>query len=330
MKKYGTHITGLILLALLALFVNEYRKKTTLNRREINFAIEDFNRIDEVIISDEERRVGLNRNNGYWLLNSRYEVREEAVEMLLQTFGRLRVSSPAPLSVRDQIMERLSDESIRIDIGMGRRTRTYFVYSGGNDSPTYMLRQGSSRPYMIEVIGFSGNAASLFVTDEGYWRTNLLFNYRLDEIAEVTVYHGEDEDDSFILRQSADRDFSLYSYPGDEGLEGINDSLAIRYLANFFYTPYERFANRNETMLMDSLFQARPDHMVRVTHRDGTDTEVFFHKIITENENGSNHSGFDLFRLYALINDRSEMVVVPYHSVDLILRSASYFYSKQR
>jgi len=330
MKRYRLHITGFILLAVIAVILHEYRNGTTLNRRETDFAITDYDRIDEVRISGDEGMVVLTKENGHWLLNSRYEAREKAVGMLLQTFGRLRVSSPAPLSVHDEIMEKLREGSVLIDIGMGRRSRTYFVYSEGDQSPTYMLREGSSRPYRMEVLGYGGNVASLFVPDVDYWRTNILFNYRLNDIAEVLVHHRDNEEGSFILRQSPDREYSLYNYPGGELQEGISDSLAVRYLANFFYTPFERMANQDEIVLIDSLLNAGYDNLVRVTGHDGTVSEVLFHKIVSKDGDSDNSVQFDLFRLHALINDKSDMIVVPYHSVDLLLRSSSYFYPQQR
>ncbi len=329
MQKYRLHITGFILLAIVALILHKYRSGTTLNRRETDFAITDYERIDKVKISSDEDMVVLEKEDGHWLINSRFEAREKAVELLLQTFGRLRVSGPAPLYMQDRIMEKIRQEPVIIEIVKGRRSRTYYVYSEGGNSPTYMLRKGSSRPYSIEVLGFGGNAASLFVPDEGYWRTDVLFNLRLNDIAEVFVHHREEEEGSFILRQSPDGEFTLYSYPGGELQEGISDSLAVRYLANFFYVPFERMANREERLLLDSLLNANYDHLVRVTDRDGAVSEALFHKIVTNAGENTNSVKFDLFRLHALINEKSDMIVVPYHHVDLLLRSASYFYSRQ-
>ncbi len=326
MKRYRLHITGFILLAMVAVILHQYRSGTTLSRRETDFAITGYDRIDEIRISGDEGMVVLTKENGHWLIDSRFEARENAVEMLLQTFSRLRVSSPAPLSVQDEIMEKLRDESVLIEISMGRRSRAYYVYSEGLHSPTYMLREGSSRPYRMEVVGYGGNVASLFVPDADYWRTNILFNYRLNDIAEVLVHHRDNEEGSFILRQSPDREYSLFNYPVIKLQEGISDSLAVRYLANFFYTPFERMANRNEGMLIDSLLSAGYDHLVRVTGHDGSVSEVLFHKIVSKDGESDNSVQFDLFRLHALINDGSDMIIIPYHYVDLLLRTSSYFY----
>jgi len=329
-KKYGIHITVIVLLALLALFLNQYKRGTTLGRRETNFAVASQEKIDEITICDNDGTVILTRENGYWTLNSRHEVREKGVEMLLQTLGRLRAAGPAPLSAGGELDEKFGKESTRIDIRTGRRVRTFLVYSEGRQSPTYILRQGSGRAFVAEVVGFSGHVASLFVTDENYWRTNILFNYQINDIAEILVCHKDSGEDSFILRQSPDREFSLYSYPEGVQRESPNDSLVIRYLANYFLVPFERYAEQGERKLIDSLVNAEPDHLIKVTGNDGSDTEVLFHKIIRGVQGGGSSPEFDLFRLHALIDNRSEMIVVPWHSVDLLLRSASYFYPENR
>ncbi|MFO7923726.1 MAG: hypothetical protein R6U58_08555 [Bacteroidales bacterium] len=329
MKKYGFHITGMIVLALLAIFLHEYRKGTSLDRRETAFSIDDYESIEQISISDRDEKVTLKKMDGVWILNSRFEARKNAVDMLLKTFGRLRVSSPVSLDLHEEITEKLLTSPVRVDINLGRRSKTYFVYSAGASSPTYMIMKGSSQPYIIEVLGFSGNVASLFVSDESFWRSNILFNYTIDEIAEVFVYHRENEEESFTLRQSPGQDFSLHSYPGGKKYEVINDSISIRYLSGFFYTPYERVADHSERMLIDSLAGSCSDHIIKVVLRDGSFSEVFFHKIRTDEGRREDNRQFDPFRLHALIDDKSEMVIVPYHSVDLLLRPFSYFPGRQ-
>ncbi len=326
MKKYITQIIVLILLALLAFSLHQYRRGTTLGRKEMAFAITGLERVSEIIISGDEGKINLKRENGKWILNSRYEAREKAVEMLLQTLARLRVSRPTPISALEEVNDKFYDESFRVDVVSGRRSKIFYVYSDGPESPTYMLKHGASQPFIIEVLGYSGHVASLFVSDETYWRKNVLFNYSLNEIAEVTVYKKDNEEGSFMLRQLPDKQLCLYKYPGIKKLEEINDSLAIRFLANFFYIRFERFANTDERMLIDSLVKADPDYMIRVAGHNESISEVFFHKIIMENSSGADSMQHDLFRLHALFNDRSDMVIVPYHSVDLILRTSSYFY----
>ncbi len=327
MKAYRFHIIVFIILGLLAIFLNKYRRETTFKRREISFAVTQPEKISEIIISGGDGKVNLHREKGDWVVNSRYEARGRAVEMMLQTLSRLRVSSPAPISVHEEVLNKLRTESVRVDLRIGRQSRTYFVYSPCPLSPTYMLIQGSSQAFVIDVMGFSGNVASLFVSDEAYWRTNILFNYHMDEIAEVLVRHKDAINGCFILRQLPGNDFSLYSYPGAERMEEINDSLAIRFLANFYFIPFERFANPDERILMDSLKNSEPDYYIKVTDRSGGFSEIFLHKIIKEDDTGSENTNFDIFRLHGMINERSEMVILTYHSVDLILRTSDYFYS---
>jgi hypothetical protein len=324
MKKHRLRIVILILLALLAVFLNEYRGRTALGRRGLTIAVTRPEKVSGIIITDDRQQVVLRKENGTWMVND-HQAREKAVEMLMQTLGRLRVSNPAPIAIQEELNEKLSNESVRIDIRRGRRSTTYFIHSAGGQEPTWILVQGSSRIYNTEVTGFSGNVASLFVPDESYWRDNLLFNYNAAEIAEVIVNHADNNDGSFVLRQSPERNFSLYGYPQRGQAENINDSLAIRYMANFFYTPYERLANAKELRLSDSLRGSEPDYLIKVTSRDGTSSEVRFHKIITGKNQQDDSLEFDVFRLHAIINDGNDMVIVPWHSVDLLLRRGSYF-----
>jgi hypothetical protein len=326
MKNYATHFIFFILLALVTLFLYQVRRSTTLDGRQMDFAITRPGSVSEIIISGSGGEVKLQKSeSGQWVLNSRYEAREKAVNMLLQTLVRLRVTAPAPMSVAGELMNKFEDEGTRIEFKRGRRTITYMVHSDDNQSPTYMIKQGSNQAFAVEVIGFSGHTASLFISDEAYWRPNVLFNFHVNEIAEVIVRHKDPDEGSFRLTRSPQMEFELYSFPANIPLEPINDSLAIRFLSSFFYAPYERFTGTVENGMIDSLSAIQPDHVINVKNHQGAEVEVSLFKIIV-NSRSPEQAEYDPFRLHALINDKTEVVTVPYQSVDLLLRSTSYFY----
>jgi hypothetical protein len=326
MKNYITHFIFFILLALVTLFLYQIRRSTTLDGRQMDFAITRPGSVSEITISGSDGEVNLEKTeSGQWLLNSQYEAREKAVDILLQTLVRLRVTSPVPLSVAGELMNKFEVEGTRIDFKTGRRNISYLVHSDGTESPTYMIKQGSDQAFVVEVIGFSGHTASLFISDEAYWRPNVLFNFHVNEIAEVVIQHKDPDEESFRLTRSAQMEFELYSFPSNTQMENINDSLAIRYLSNFFYTPYERSAGSSEKSMIDSLSAVQPDHIIRAANYQGDEVEVSLFKIVVGDLSGE-QTEYDPFRLNALINDKTEVVSVPYQSVDLLLRSASYFY----
>jgi hypothetical protein len=322
MFKYRFYILGFVLLGIVAVFLHKCRTGNSFGSREASFAVENYDQINMISITSHDSQISLQRKNGYWLLDSGHDARENAVEMLLRTFGRLRVNSPVPNSLLEKVNHKLQSEAIRIDIKIGRKSRRYYVWSEGPGHPAYMLRHGSSNPYVVEVLGYSGNVAGLFVAEEGYWRTNILFNYRPDEIEEVLVQYRDNEEDSFILRQSPAGEFTIKNHADGDNVMRIEDSLAIRYLANFIYVPYERMAGREERMMIDSLLIAGYDYHISVGAREGNATEVWLYRILL---NGDGDQVFDLFRLYALINEGEELVIIPYHEVDLLLRRYSYF-----
>ncbi len=316
MNRYGLYITVVVFFTLLAFFLYYHREKVIRHDTPLSF---NTGRITGVTITSGESTVILNKGKDGWIVEPGFPARERAVDMLFQTLERLRYGSPASLSERDRLKEKLLNESVHISVNEGRRTKNFFLYSEGEGEPAYILARERDQPFRAEVTGFSGNPASLFVYDENYWMRNVLLNFTIPEIAQVKVIHADDTG-SFLLKQSPENGFALYRYPENEP-EMLNDSLAIRYLSGFFYIPFERFANARELMLLDSLAGSKPDFFLQVTGHNGEATGVSLHKI----RNGSNHS-FDLFRLHALINDNNDMIIIPWHSVDLLLRPRSYFH----
>jgi hypothetical protein len=112
-----------------------------------------------------------------------------------------------------------------------------------------------------------------FITDEAYWRPNVLFNFHINEIAEVVVHHKDPDEESFRLTRSPQMEFDLYSFP-ETFRSKINDSLAIRFLSSFFYTPYERYSGTAENVMIDSLSTIQPDHIINVKNHQGVEVEV--------------------------------------------------------
>jgi hypothetical protein len=325
MRKYRVPLLLLLFIAASLVIINHYKGGTTFGRRVTAFAINDPERVREIIISGSDSQVKLTKENGLWLVNSGNEARQKAVELILQTLQRLRVSGSLPVADRERILERLEDSSVRVDVKQGRRYKTFFLYSEGTEYPTYMMLKGAGQAFRVEILGFSGHVASLFISEDGYWRPNILFNHKPDEIAEVVVGYRDRQKGSFALRQSRDGEFNLFAFPEMVMPEPLNDSMAIRYITNFFYVPFERFANEEERALMDSLQRSEADYWIRITGFNGEESEVSFHRILNKQTDDRGKEVYDHFRLHALINSRSEMVVVPYHSVDLLLRSKSYF-----
>jgi hypothetical protein len=330
MKRYTLQVTVLVILVLLAVFLHEYRERSTPGHKRITNSLARSAKADKIIITGNGSQVILRNTNGEWFLNSGNETREKAVEMLLQSLERLRINGPAPISRKEELLEKLSGESVRIDITEGRRSRTYFIYSAGSFEPAYIKLAGRNRIFETEVLGFNGHIPSLFVTDEGYWKSNILFSYNPSEIAEIMVIHAGRHGDSFVLKQSPRNHFSLHLFPEDFHSGEFSDSLAVRYLANFFYVPYERPANSMERLLADSLVSAVPDYLIRVTPNDGRVSEARFYKIISAETGADGSLQHDVFRLHAMINDGNDMIVVAWHSVDLLLRPSSYFYPYPR
>jgi hypothetical protein len=324
-NKYRFHLVVLVIIAVFLGIINELKNGSTFGRRNTAFAIDDPDRVNEIVISATDNQVRLTKEDGKWFVNSGKEARVKSVDLMLQTLQRLRVSGPLPLNDRERILERINDSSVRVDVKRGRRYKSFYVYSEGIHYPTFMMLKGSRQAFRVEVLGFSGHVASLFIPEDVFWRPNILFNHKPDNIAEVVVRYRDAQKGSFTLRQSEEKEFTLFTFPEKVIPCPVNDSMAIRYLTNFFFVPFERFADERERFLTDSLQRSEADYWIRITEFNGEVSEVLFHRILSKQTDDSGNEMFDHFRLHALINNRSEMVVVPYHSVDLLLRTYSYF-----
>ncbi len=347
MKKNTLFILILVVLALIAsyfLFNNQFN---TISSEDSDFAVQDTSNITRIFMADKKNKtLDLSRlNQSEWLINGRYPANPPAMQMLLKTLYNIDVVHPVSKSSYDVVIARLASSAIKVEIYQQvyrinlfdriklfpheKLTKVYYVGDATqNNLGTYMIKEGSDMPFVVNLPGFRGFVSSRYTLNEQDWRDHTIFAHRIPEIAEVQIDFHDDPAESYIVKNIGN---SLSLIPQKTGLPlPLYDTLKLYNMMNEFASiKYESLLNDLvDSVKKDSIINSKPFHTIRLIDNAGDTVEMTtFHKVSAYEtwDVEQDYYIWDRDRMYALINDGQDFVLVQFFVFDKILRPLSFF-----
>ncbi len=296
-----------------------------------DFAVEDTASVDKIFLADRNNSVLLEKINGVWMVNGKYNAREDFINVLLKTFHDIEVSAPVSKSKLDMVMKSLSVKGIKTQIYQnGDLTKTYYV--GGvtpNNTGTYMIMEGSELPFVTHIPGFSGYLTVRYLPDVKEWRERIIFNYDYKDIAKVTVDYPQNSSSGFVISSYGNNEFQLTNIDGTP-VEFDVDTLAIKtYLGSVKFLGFEAFISEDlQEHKLDSLLNEPMTGRFMIEDQQGNLNS--FRTYPRQNINNAfdddgNLYKWDIDRLYGIVHDDSEVVLLQYYTIDHILWDINRF-----
>lgn len=283
MKKNLRLLFILVILAVaagVAYYFND-SKETPMNQEFTEFAVADTASIDKIFIADFKNRTALltrNTEDPYWTINGEHRARYDAVKLLLETFSRIGVKSPVPVTARENVIKMISSTALKIEIFTnGEHAKTYYIGSCTPDHVgTYMVLETpdgdiSPDPFIMEMRGFTGCLRQRFFTDEEDWRFTGVFAYPELDFSKIEVIHHNEPERSFEIHFEGENEIKLFNrFTG--GYMPAFDTLAVKdYMLLYKKRHFESFNSHLSPEAEDSLLKTIPAYTLRVT---GNDNEV--------------------------------------------------------
>ena len=327
MKKTLVYILFIVVLASIAVYIYLQDRSNTLNPELTNFALQERERVDSVLIGQAGRKVKLHRQGDRWYVNESLYARENAVDQLFNLMEDIRVEAPAPQKNRDEIVDLFREPPLRVRVYQGKRLiRDYLVEdSEYKKGVTYMMVSGSGQPYLMDLPGYDGDLASLYESDAGYWRERTLFDYSGPDMRSVKVDYPGDTDRSFHLFYR-DEQFLLESLPEEQPVKPFSSNKAARYLSYFANVRFHSLLV-DQPGLLDSLRQATPYCSISIRDENGRDRQLFTYRKPSEGQKDAfgQDAPFDLNFLYGRYQDSKEILLIKYTEIDPLLKEIDYF-----
>jgi len=290
MKKNS--ILGIILVVLIiaagVVYFNTHTG-TLADKPLTEFAIEDTSQVSKVIITDHfGKSAVVERGPGQqlWKLNGKYQAREDAVNLMLKTFNRIRIRGNVSDSSRDNMMKLLATSSKRVEIYTGgdKPAKIWYVSIPTPDhTGTLMLLEipgigRSEEPYITHIEGFTGFLSTRFFTDEMEWRYTGIFEYPHLEVSKVCMINHLIPTDSWEVRFAGGNNLEL---SGCDATGNCNqkisrfDTVAVKnQLLLFKKVHVESFNTQLSKIQSDSLKAVQPAYTLSVTDNTGKTSTI--------------------------------------------------------
>jgi len=337
----------IIVLIIIALFLVLNRGTGTYKDNDKDFAIKDTASITKVFLADKKNNTVLLERIGAgdWLLNGTYKARKSGVRLLFATFKHLAPKYPVPKSGHNNVISQLASSSIKVEIyqqvyrielfGLQlfpheKLTKTYYVGGATQDNMgTFMLMEDADIAFVVHLLGFRGYVAPRYSTLEKDWRDHTVFKKKLAEIQQVIMEIPAEPENSFkIVKEN--RDLKLINFETNEVIPTFDTLRLLNYLTAFSDIRYEALLNDMPSQKKDSIINLIPKNILTVIDAEGDSTSITTYykpNVSRATDMEGNIYVHDLDRLYALVNDKKDFVLIQYYVFDKVLRPLSFFTS---
>ena len=306
--------------------------KSTLRKELRDFAIEDSSKINKIFMVDKaENQVLLERVNNKWMVNKKYFVRKDAIDILLKTMKRLDVKAPVSRSSMDNMITNLATASTKVEIytDSDKPEKTYYVGGPTQDHHgTFMIIENSSVPFIMYIPGFAGYLTTRYFIDENLWRDPIVFKHKFADIKSVKVEIPNHPEKSFVARNNGDNNFSLISE--DKEIENFDTVKLKMYLGRFKRVAYESIATAMDLHKRDSVLRSDAFSIISLEDSESNITTV---KTFLRpgdgrlDENGDEYK-YDIDRLYAKLETDTNLMVIQFFVFDPLFKELNYFMKK--
>lgn len=340
MKKQYIYLIllGGVLTALIYFLMKakEGDQNSTLKNRHSDFAIEDTNSIDKIIITDAngDKATLTKLGKDEWQLNGKYKARIDAIRIILKTVKLISVKSEVPLSAKKNILKTMMVTYKKVEYYSNEiLLKTWYVGGPTRDHyGTYMLLEHSDGgrdtvPFITEIKGFFGSLNTRYFTDVKEWRDKVIYQLNPDKIKSVELKNNEQPEYGFKIEVKGKNSFELWDAQNKK-VAGF-DTVSVRaYLLNYRKIAFEGF-NRgilNEKQ-EDSLRKSIPFAEFTVTDISGKSLKIKTYRkapLPDQVDLEGIAYPYDIERLYGIL-PTGEIIIMQYGTVDKIWRAILNF-----
>jgi hypothetical protein len=340
MKK-STIIVLTILIALAGLSIYIYKNKaktSTINKEASDFSFKDTASIDKIFLADKNnKQVLLEKKPEGWILDGKYPVRPDMIDLLLYTIRSVEVKSPVSKSGRTSVIKIMASKSTKIEIySKGEKVKQYYVGHATQDNTgTYMLLTNTEtdenyeEPFVTHIPGFEGFLSTRYLTEAIDWRDRLILNYNPPKIKQIKMEFHEIPDSSFVIDLFSMQRFGLKTKNGSIPFE--EDKLK-QYIAYFQNVNCEVVLDKKDP-LVDSLSKSAVPFatLTLIDRNNGSSVCEFFHKqsVPEKNEQYGKNYKYDPDKLFVRYNNGKDYGVAQFYVFGKILQTYQYFLPKK-
>jgi len=308
------------------------------NPAEAGFTTKDTAAIGRIyIVANDGDAILLDRTDSGWIVNKKYRALPSTLNLLLSTLVQQTALYPVTKAAYDIVVKNMATDGVKVELYGRDGRKMKVIYVGGaavNNTGTNMLMEGAHTPYVVQIAGQTGYLTPRYSVNLKDWRDRTVFNLPTEEIKTISVQYVDKPVNSFVLvnnnnNVTVEADTNLTRH-----LDPLNERKAHLYMKYFTNVNCEGFLNGISDM--DSTLKVAHKHSaIEITGIHGQRQHVDIYwmglnkrsKNITESDPDV-PDDYDADRLYAVINDCKDTVMIQQFAFKKIFRKAFEFYQK--
>ncbi len=329
------------ILAILAFSIYYFLFNTQGNQfgdSEAGFTVRDTAAIGRLyLVANDGEGVLVERTDSGWMVNKQYRALPSTLNLLLQTLHDQAPLYPVTKNAYDNVVKNLSSDAVKIEVygRDGKKMRVFYV--GGpalNNTGTNMMMEGAHTPYVVQVTGFNGYLTPRYPHQLKDWRDRNIFNIPAEEIKSVSLKYAGKPVNSFVIN----RENGSYTVTGDtditKHLSELNKRRVDVYMKYFTGINCEGYLNGlsdMDTTIKTAPLQSTID--IEGMHGQHQHVDIYWMAINRRSKNlvTSNPDvpdDYDVDRLYAVINNYKDTVMIQRFVFKKIFRKSYEFFMK--
>lgn len=293
MKKIVILIVSLIVVGGLGYYAykllsNKGKSDTEL----IEFAVEDIESVDKVIITDKFSQVIelIKSDNGTWLDEEGNCLVQENMTYILEAIKSIEFKGYVPKNSLKRYTNMMSTQHIKVEIFQnGSWSKTWYIGPAAQDHLGQIMlldskEQGKSDfPVVMKIKGHHGIIDARFFTDKRQWACTNIFSLDPSKISKVNVDFKEIPAKSFSVEKKG---MNLNVYQQGKLLADVDTASIFRYLLGFKKVHFNAANYELNDKQIDSLKRTTPFAILSVTETNNKTTRLkcyrSFYKVETE------------------------------------------------
>ncbi len=346
MKNNRITIILVGVLSIIAIILIFQNRKGTLDRKMSEFAISDTATITRIFMADmKNNKVLLEKTSpGIWSVNNNFKANSFGVDLLLKTINNLAVKAPVSKSGYNNVIKQLAVNSVKVEvyqqvhridifntIRLFRHEKLSKVYYVGSATPdnmgTFMLMEGSDVPFIVYQPGFRGFVSARFSARLNDWRDHSIFKNLPSDISSIKIEFTETPSESYIIEKFGSSRLEIKSLATNLKLSRFDTIRVVEMINAYKFINFEALLEGLDQKEIDSITASTHLNIITLTDIAGNINKVKTFRLRNKTgdfDESGNLLPYDRNRLYALINDGKEFVLIQYFVFDPITRPLSY------
>lgn len=348
-KKQNILITiGTVLVVAIALILVFSRKSSSIQGKNMDFAVTDTAQIQSIFLADKlEGRILLTRqDNSHWLLNKEEFAVQENVDNLLSVIYNIAVKYPVANAAKENVNKwlatgatkvQISYNDYRIKIGNWKkwkyeRKKTFYIGSATQDNMgNYAVMEGSNMPVIVYQPGFRGFISPYFSALIEDWKSHQILNLRIAQIKEIKVTDFENPQESLRILRNGEKNFDIFSLSDNTKLPVYDTLKLYDHLGSYRNLNFEFFVNELRQTEHDSILDSK-FREIYVEDMDGNKTIITMYYLLNEYDTAQFEYNPDFMEAYnrdkfyiTLGDDMKQLYICQYFVFDRIIQPLSYY-----